>query len=301
MRNVALATAPTSAAESKRGLQLDRVVLLGRTFEEYRRYFLLEPDELKGKKVLDVAGGVSSFCAEANQRSINVTSFDPIYSLPPDKIIERSDPDLESVYRAIGSVPTYRWGFYKNPEYMRELRKRAFTIFLADYKIHPERYIPGELPKLPFDQGEFDLTLVSYFLFAYQDRLDYDFHRASILEVMRVTRDEARIYPTVTFEAQPSEYVSMLQADPLLKQFQFAEIKTDFEFLVNSNSFLKVTWRANQESRKVNSKLASGGRTIKPLKTCACHVERSETSLIRFSAQREDYSRDSSPASAGSE
>src|SRR6059058_5320453 len=65
----------------KRGLQLDRVVLLGRTFDEYCRYFLLEPEELAGKTVLDVAGGVSSFCAEANTRGIRVTSFDPIYSL----------------------------------------------------------------------------------------------------------------------------------------------------------------------------------------------------------------------------
>ena len=71
--------------QAKRGLQLDRVVLLGRTFEEYRRYFLLEPDDLVGKRVLDVAGGVSSFCAEANELGIIVTSFDPIYSLPPKK------------------------------------------------------------------------------------------------------------------------------------------------------------------------------------------------------------------------
>jgi hypothetical protein len=35
--------------QTKRGLQLDRVVLLGRTFEEYRRYFLLEPETLVGK------------------------------------------------------------------------------------------------------------------------------------------------------------------------------------------------------------------------------------------------------------
>ena len=49
--------------QAKRGLQLDRVVLLGRTFEEYRRYFRLEPHEWIGKTVLDVAGGVSSFCA----------------------------------------------------------------------------------------------------------------------------------------------------------------------------------------------------------------------------------------------
>lgn len=227
--------------QNKRGLQLDRVVLLGRTFEEYRRYFLLEPDKLTGKRVLDVAGGVSSFCAEANKLGINVTSFDPIYALSPDKIRRRSEPDLKSVYRAIGRVPTYRWGYYRNPEYMRELRKRAFTIFLADYKAHPQRYVAGELPRLPFADGEFDVTLVSYFLFAYQDRLDYEFHRKSMLEIMRVTRHEARIYPTVTFEAQPSEYIPMLRSDPTLRRFQFIEIKTDFEFLVNSNSFLKMT------------------------------------------------------------
>jgi hypothetical protein len=226
--------------QNKRGLQLDRVVLLGRTFEEYRHYFLLEPTELVGKRVLDVAGGVSSFCAEANKLGINVTSFDPIYSLSPEKILERSEPDLESVYRAIGSVPTYRWGYYKNPERMRELRKRASTIFLSDYKTRPERYVSGELPRLSFADGEFDLTLVSYFLFAYQDRLRYEFHRESILEVMRVTRGEARIYPTVTFEAQPSEYIPMLSSDPALRSFEFTEIRTDFEFLVNSNSFLRV-------------------------------------------------------------
>jgi 2-polyprenyl-3-methyl-5-hydroxy-6-metoxy-1,4-benzoquinol methylase len=71
---------------NKQGLQLDRIVLLGHTFEEYRRYFLLEPGDLVGKKVLDVAGGVSSFCAEASQLGMKVTSFDPIYSLAPEKI-----------------------------------------------------------------------------------------------------------------------------------------------------------------------------------------------------------------------
>ena len=189
---------------------------------------------------LDVAGGVSSFCAEGNELGINVTSFDPVYSLPPEKITERCEPDLESVYKAIGSVPTYRWDFYKNPEYMRELRKRASTIFLSDYKTHPERYVAGELPRLSFADREFDLTLVSYFLFAYQDRLGYEFHRESILEIMRVTKDEARIYPTVTFEAQPSEYIPMLRSDPMLQRFEFTEIKTDFEFLVNSNFFLRI-------------------------------------------------------------
>jgi len=90
--------------QTKRGLELDRVVLLGRTFEEYRRYFLLEPDHLIGKRVLDVAGGVSSFCAEANNLCINVTSFDPICSRSMGKSTEGCEPGLEAVYCAIGSV-----------------------------------------------------------------------------------------------------------------------------------------------------------------------------------------------------
>ena len=136
--------------QTKRGLQLDRVVLLGRTFEEYRRYFLLDPVRLVRKRVLDVAGGVSSFCAEGNKIGIKVTAFDPIYALSSEKIRQRSEPDLESVYQSIGRVPTYRWGFCKNPDYMRALRQRASTMFFTDFQIHPERYVAGQLPRLPF-------------------------------------------------------------------------------------------------------------------------------------------------------
>jgi hypothetical protein len=127
----------------KRGLQLDRVVLLGRTFDEYRRYFLLQPRELIGKTVLDVAGGVRSFCAEANNLGIKVTAFDPIYSLSLGKIRERSDPDLESVYKTIGFVPTYRWGFNKNPDYMHTLRERASNIFSSISKSIRSVTLPG--------------------------------------------------------------------------------------------------------------------------------------------------------------
>lgn len=62
-----------------------------------------------------------------------------------------------------------------------------------------------------------------------------------MLEIMRVTRGEARIYPTATFEAQPSAYFPMLQSDPALLHFEFRKIETDFEFLVNSNWYLRVT------------------------------------------------------------
>jgi len=82
---------------------------------------------------LDVAGGVSSFCAEANNIRIKVTSFDPIYSLSQKRIRDRAELDLESVYKSIDLVPTYRWGFYKNLDYMQALRERASAIFFSDF------------------------------------------------------------------------------------------------------------------------------------------------------------------------
>ena len=87
--------------QSRRRRQLDRVVLLGRTFEEYRRYFLLDPNRLVGKRVPDVAGGVSSFCAEGNKLGIKITAFDPIYSLSSEEIRQRSEPDLDRFTSAL--------------------------------------------------------------------------------------------------------------------------------------------------------------------------------------------------------
>lgn len=228
----------------KRGMQLDRVVLLGRTFDEYRRYFLIDPPQWVGKRVLDVAGGVSSFCAEANDEGIRAISCDPIYDWEPSRIRAQAEPDLDHVYKIVEGLPTYRWDFYRDRDHMRELRARALHKFLPDYSAHRSpRYVAGRLPHLPFADGAFDLTLVSYFLFAYEDNFSYEFHRDAMLELKRVTRGEVRIYPTVTFEAERSSYIPKLLKDAALAGLRFDQVKTDFEFLLNSNSFLRVTAR----------------------------------------------------------
>lgn len=224
-----------------RGLQLDRVVLLGRTFEEYCGYFLLEAAKLRGKRVLDVAGGVSSFCAEGNDAGILVTSVDPIYTMAPEEIARRSGPDLDKVIEGVWGLPTYRWTAYRDPEHVRELRQRAVTRFLEDFPKHPDRYRAGALPQLPFADNEFDLTLVSYLLFAYDAHFSYEFHRDAIVELMRVTKGEVRIYPTVNFEAEPSEYVPRLREDAACSGFRFEIVRTNFEFLAGSNCFLQIT------------------------------------------------------------
>ena len=227
----------------KRGLVLDKVVLLGRTLEEYRRYFALDLEKLRGKAILDVASGVSSFCAETNALGLDVTAFDAIYEFSAEQIEQRCGPDLDLVVNAVRNLKTYRWDFYRSPEYLRTFRERAWRTFLADYCAHPERYVAGRLPRLPFRDAQFDLTLVSYLLFVYEDQLDYGFHQKSLAEIMRVTRGEARIYPTVTFEAHRSVYLDRLNADPALRHLGFEEVQTDFEFLIGSNNYLRVFHR----------------------------------------------------------
>lgn len=228
--------------KGKRGMQLDRVVLLGRTFDEYRQFFALEPEALRGKRILDIASGVSSFRAEAAQRGFDVTAFDPIYELTADEIARRCVPDLEHVYRIVDGLPTYVWKNYRDRDHMREFRDKAWRTFLPDFKqFRGVNYVAGGLPKLPFADDSFDVCLVSYFLFVYEEQFAYEFHRDSVLEMMRVTRGEARIYPTVTFEAEPSAFLGRLENDPLLGHLRFEEIKTSFEFLRNSNSYLRIT------------------------------------------------------------
>jgi hypothetical protein len=229
----------------KRGLDLKKVVLLGRTLEEYERCFNLDLGHLSGQRLLDIAAGVSSFCAEATDLGLEVTSTDPIYHLSQEEILRLSGPDLDLVASVIGSLSVYRWGFYKSPQRMREFRERARRKFLAHYEVNRnQRYVPAALPCLPFPDRQFDLALVSYFLFVYEDQFTYDFHQRSLREIMRTTRGEARFYPLVTFEAERSSYLNRFKVDPDLADLSFEEVATDFEFLANSNSYLRVRHRS---------------------------------------------------------
>ena len=58
-----------------------------------------------------------------------------------------------------------------------------------------ERYVPVTLPSLPFKDDEFDLILSAHFLFMYADRLDYPFHLSTVKELLRVSKEEIRIFP----------------------------------------------------------------------------------------------------------
>ncbi len=96
-------------------LDLKDVVLIGRTFEEYCKMFDLDSNLLKNEIILDVASGVSSFCAEANREGFNVTASDRIYSSSPLEIEQKCRQDLDMVVKQLPDIADlYVWNFFKD-------------------------------------------------------------------------------------------------------------------------------------------------------------------------------------------
>lgn len=60
-------------------LSIDRIIFIGRTYEEYLSMFNLKVEELKNKKVLDCPAGACSFAATAKQKGIEVEACDIAY------------------------------------------------------------------------------------------------------------------------------------------------------------------------------------------------------------------------------
>jgi hypothetical protein len=83
-------------------------------------------------------------------------------------------------------------------------------------------------------------VLASYFLFLYDEWFDYEFHERSILELARVAECEIRIYPLANLRAVRSEFVDKLIDDPQLSTLTFNLVKSDFEFVKNSNELLVI-------------------------------------------------------------
>ena len=67
-------------------LELENVVITGRTFEEYSSFFDLKPEDLKDKKILDCPSGASSFVSIANKNGSFVTGVDLIYEFDKNSI-----------------------------------------------------------------------------------------------------------------------------------------------------------------------------------------------------------------------
>lgn len=113
--------------------------------------------------------------------------------------------------------------------------------FVADFEKGKAagRYIVGELPTLDFEDGKFQLALCSHFLFLYSDHLTYDFHRASVLEMLRVA-SEVRIFPLLTLLLKMSPYVQPLIEELRSEGFVARVEKVGYELQRGGNEMLRI-------------------------------------------------------------
>jgi hypothetical protein len=204
--------------------------------------FALTPQDMN-KRILDCAGGPSSFTAEMTGQGKQVVSCDPLYAFSAEEIgkrIEETYPKMTTLNEA--HKDKFRWDDYGSPAQLGQIRMQAMRLFLEDY---PEgrkqgRYVLGELPSLPFVSGSFDLALCSHFLFTYSEQFTTDFHLASLLEMARVAA-EVRVFPLLTaFSGELSPHLSGVLEQMRNRGYAVEVRPVAYEFQKGGNKMLCV-------------------------------------------------------------
>jgi SAM-dependent methyltransferase len=213
-------------------------IFTSRTWAEYLKMFSLEMGEVCHGKILDCAGGASSFTAHMSGEGCDVVAVDSLYSEDPDVLSDKCRIHMELLADGLASVDSFVWSFFKDIDDLKEQRIQACEEFIRDYRAHRERYVPGDLTDLPFEDDCFDLVLCSHLLFIYDHRLDYDFHLNSIREMVRVSSDELRIYPLVKNRGVKSLYVDRIMSD--LIDLDIDILSVDYEFRKGGNEMLVI-------------------------------------------------------------
>jgi hypothetical protein len=230
-----------SKVEQSTKLDLERIIFIGRTFEEYMDMFSLSMEELKGKKILDCPAGACSFTALGNKLGLDVTACDIAYYHSVEDLELKGLQDIEHAMEQMEKAKNnYIWDYFKDVEGLKKHRLSALKDCVNDMRESNERYIPVALPSLPFKDEEFDVILSAHFLFMYADRLDYPFHITTLNELLRVSKEEIRIFPLVDLEGKRYEHLDNLVNYLTENGCTVEEVKVPYEFQKNANSMLKI-------------------------------------------------------------
>jgi len=120
-------------------------------------------------------------------------------------------------------------------------RASAMQSFLDDFPVGSDegRYVPAELPNLPFFDATFDLALCSHFLFLYSQQHDAQFHIEAVQELCRVAQ-EVRIFPLVELDGTISRHLSQVTEALGAGGFTVTIEPVAYEFQKGANQMLRV-------------------------------------------------------------
>lgn len=230
-----------SRVEQSPRLDLERIVFIGRTFEEYLDMFSLSTKELKGKKILDCPAGACSFTAIGKQSGLDVTACDIAYDHSIEDLKNKGLQDIKHTMEHMEKAKSnFIWDYFRDVESLRKHRLSALKDCTDDFAQSIDQYVPVTLPTLPFEDAEFDILLSAHFLFMYADRLDYSFHIKTIMEFLRVTKEEIRIFPLVDLEGKRYKHLDQIICYLVDQGCKVEEVKVQYEFQKHANSMLKI-------------------------------------------------------------
>nr|WP_275432212.1 SAM-dependent methyltransferase [Staphylococcus sp. ACRSN] len=222
-------------------LRLDRIIFIGRTFNEYIKMFNLNANMLRNKKLLDCPAGACAFASKGKAMGIHIKSCDIAYYFDKQELFEKGKADINHAMEGIKQTSNlYNWTYFNDIQELKQARNQALEACYSDMLINESDYLAVRLPDLPYENNSFDLLLSAHFLFMYAEHLDYEFHLACLNEMLRVAKDEIRIFPVVDLSGKPYQYLHEILTYINDLGHETELIKVDYEFQKNAHTMLKI-------------------------------------------------------------
>ncbi len=222
-------------------MKLKKIVPWGRSFEEYKQMFALTSEDLR-KSILGCGDGPASFNATLTAQGGKVVSVDPIYQFNAQEIRLRiSEVYNEVMSQVLANKDHYVWHSIPSVTALGKMRMDAMNVFIADYDEGKEarRYINESLPKLSFENKQFDLALCSHYLFLYTDHISREEHIASVKELCRVAK-EVRIYPLVSLDGKLSSHLDLVRDNLDQSNLRSSLVDVSYHFQKGATQMLVV-------------------------------------------------------------
>ena len=222
------------------------MLISARSLAEYRGMFDLHDRDLFGGRILDCPGGAASFAAEARRLGAAVFSVDSAYAWASAELVSRARADAVRASRySLDHPDSFVWTWFPTTaDHLRE-RTHACERFVADFRPARSRaYCASSISNLPFPDRAFRLVVSSHLLFVYADRIDLAFHLEAIVELVRVSSGEVRLFPLVDPGAVRYRNLDELRTAMARRGIDSEVRRVSYETVRGGNELL-ACWRAS--------------------------------------------------------
>ena len=205
--------------------------------DDYEHMFNLS-DTDKQRTILDYPASISSFNTEMHALGFAVVSADPHYDLSLLDMSKHVDNRIQQLATHLDQyVDRIQGEGEKTLENILNAWNHYAQLFVTDYsqgKVEG-RYRVANLPKLPFDNLEFDLALCPDLLF----RTEHQFPEKIIAELCRVA-NEVRVFPLLDEHGDVSATLGAVMRNLQDTNFGVEVREVPYKLQKGSNAMLRI-------------------------------------------------------------